>query len=95
MKTLIYGAGPIGQWLALRLHRAGRDVALLARGETLTKLRTVSIGLQLNAIGTELAEMVDEFSELRAEAGIDTPNLDDLLGQITQEANLPCRTQSH
>jgi 2-dehydropantoate 2-reductase len=34
MKTLIYGAGPIGQWLALRLHQAGTDVTLLARGRT-------------------------------------------------------------
>lgn len=31
MKTLIYGAGPIGQWLALRLERAGKDVTLLGR----------------------------------------------------------------
>ena len=31
MKTLIYGAGPIGQWLALRLNTAGKDVTLLAR----------------------------------------------------------------
>ena len=31
MKTLIYGAGPIGQWLALRLQLAGTDVSLLAR----------------------------------------------------------------
>ena len=29
MKTLIYGAGPIGRWMALRLHEAGRDVTLL------------------------------------------------------------------
>ena len=34
MKTLIYGAGPIGQWLALRLHKVGVDVTLLARGRT-------------------------------------------------------------
>ena len=34
MKTLIYGAGPIGRWLALRLHQAGADVTLLARGQT-------------------------------------------------------------
>ncbi len=39
MKTLIYGAGPIGQWLALRLHQAGKDVTLLARGETYRSLR--------------------------------------------------------
>ena len=29
MKTLIYGAGPIGRWLSLRLHDAGADVTLL------------------------------------------------------------------
>ncbi len=39
MKTLIYGAGPIGQWLALRLHRAGGDVTLLARNATWRALR--------------------------------------------------------
>jgi len=38
MKTLIYGAGPIGQWLALRLDQAGKDVTLLARGRTLQQL---------------------------------------------------------
>ena len=27
MKTLIYGAGPIGRWLALRLQQAGKDVS--------------------------------------------------------------------
>lgn len=30
MKTLIYGAGPIGQWLALRLDQAGLDGTLPA-----------------------------------------------------------------
>jgi len=34
MGTLIYGSEPIGRWLALRLHQAGRDVTLLARNET-------------------------------------------------------------
>ncbi len=39
MKTLIYGAGPIGQWLALRLHQAEKDVTLLARDDTYRSLR--------------------------------------------------------
>ncbi len=34
MRTLIYGAGPIGRWLALRLRKSGADVTLLARGAT-------------------------------------------------------------
>ena len=38
MKTLIYGAGPIGQWLALRLHQAGTEVTLLARNQTYRSL---------------------------------------------------------
>ena len=29
MKTMIYGAGPIGHWLALRLGRANGDVTVL------------------------------------------------------------------
>lgn len=43
MRTLIYGAGPIGQWLALRLHHAGQDVTLLARSETLSSLQREGI----------------------------------------------------
>jgi 2-dehydropantoate 2-reductase len=38
MKTLIYGAGPIGRWLALRLHQAGLDVTLLARNDAFRSL---------------------------------------------------------
>jgi ketopantoate reductase len=30
MKTLIYGAGPIGRWLALRLPKGNQDTTLLA-----------------------------------------------------------------
>ncbi len=29
MRRLIYGAAPIGRWLALRLALAGKDVTLL------------------------------------------------------------------
>ncbi|MEJ2289175.1 MAG: 2-dehydropantoate 2-reductase N-terminal domain-containing protein [Deinococcales bacterium] len=38
MKTVIYGAGPLGQWLTLRLSHSGADVTLLARGRTLDEL---------------------------------------------------------
>jgi len=33
MRTLVFGAGPIGRWLSLRLEQASKDVTLLARGE--------------------------------------------------------------
>ncbi|MEV5895957.1 ketopantoate reductase family protein [Nonomuraea fuscirosea] len=39
MKLLVYGAGVCGTLLAVRMHEAGHDVALLARGERLADLR--------------------------------------------------------
>ncbi len=39
MKVLVYGAGVTGTLLSVRLHDAGYDVSLLARGERLAALR--------------------------------------------------------
>jgi 2-dehydropantoate 2-reductase len=39
MKLLVYGAGVTGSRFAARLHEAGQDVSLLARGERLAALR--------------------------------------------------------
>ncbi len=39
MKLLVYGAGNTGSLFAARLHEAGHDVSLLARGERLAALR--------------------------------------------------------
>lgn len=39
MKILVYGAGVLGTLYAARLHEAGHDVALLARGPRLAALR--------------------------------------------------------
>ncbi|MEU2728239.1 ketopantoate reductase family protein [Streptomyces griseoviridis] len=39
MKLLVYGAGVLGSLFAARLHEAGHDVSLLARGERLAALR--------------------------------------------------------
>lgn len=39
MKILVYGAGVLGCLHAVRLHEAGHDVSLLARGERLVALR--------------------------------------------------------
>jgi 2-dehydropantoate 2-reductase len=39
MKLLVYGAGVTGSLFSARLHEAGHDVSLLARGERLTALR--------------------------------------------------------
>ncbi|GAA3945449.1 ketopantoate reductase family protein [Actinoplanes auranticolor] len=45
MKLLVYGAGVLGSLLAARMHDAGHDVALLARGERLACLRRHGIQL--------------------------------------------------
>jgi len=39
MKLLVYGAGVCGSLFAVRMHEAGHDVSLLARGERLAALR--------------------------------------------------------
>ena len=56
MKTLIYGAGPLGSLMAARLHEAGHDVALLARGQRLLDLRRH--GVVLEEEGSEHREVV-------------------------------------
>jgi 2-dehydropantoate 2-reductase len=45
MKLLVYGAGVLGSLFAVRLHEAGHDVALLARGERLAALRRHGVQL--------------------------------------------------
>jgi 2-dehydropantoate 2-reductase len=45
MRLLVYGAGVLGSLLAARMHEAGHDVALLARGERLAALRRHGIQL--------------------------------------------------
>jgi 2-dehydropantoate 2-reductase len=45
MKLLVYGAGVLGSLFAARLHEAGHDVSLLARGERLAALRRYGVQL--------------------------------------------------
>ncbi len=58
MKTLIIGAGPIGQWLALRLHQADRNVTLLARNDTYRSLRQSGIEIVDGLTGEKLVAKV-------------------------------------
>ena len=59
MRTLVYGAGPIGQWLALHMRRAGQDVTLLARGATCQRLRRDGIRIKDALTGERLTAQVD------------------------------------
>ncbi|WP_329051938.1 ketopantoate reductase family protein [Amycolatopsis sp. NBC_01488] len=45
MKLLVYGAGVTGSLFAARMHEAGHDVSLLARGERLAALRRHDVRL--------------------------------------------------
>ncbi|MCP4197632.1 MAG: ketopantoate reductase family protein [Proteobacteria bacterium] len=58
MKTLIYGAGPIGQWLALKLEKAGTDVTLLARGQTYEALEQDGIRIRDALTGEQVRAQV-------------------------------------
>ncbi len=50
-KVAIVGAGAIGGWMGVHLARAGAQLSVLARGETLSSLQTN--GLQLQQGGTQ------------------------------------------
>ncbi|PSK81204.1 2-dehydropantoate 2-reductase [Murinocardiopsis flavida] len=56
MKLLVYGAGVLGSQFAVRLHEAGHDVALLARGKRLAALRRH--GVQLAETGSPTVKRV-------------------------------------
>ena len=64
MKTLIYGAGPIGRWLALRLAKTGADVTLLARNETYRSLAEDGIQIVDGLTGERHAARVDLVEQL-------------------------------
>ncbi|MDP2964905.1 MAG: 2-dehydropantoate 2-reductase N-terminal domain-containing protein [Pelolinea sp.] len=56
MRILIFGAGPLGSLLAVRLHQGGQQVTLLARGQRLAELR--QYGIVLNNWTTKEEESV-------------------------------------
>ncbi|HUV16092.1 MAG TPA: 2-dehydropantoate 2-reductase N-terminal domain-containing protein [Pelolinea sp.] len=46
MRILVFGAGPLGSLLAVRLHQGGQDVTLLARGKRLADLKEYGVCLK-------------------------------------------------
>ena len=71
MRTLIYGAGPIGRWLTLRLAKAGADVTLLARNETYRSLAENGIEIVDGLTGERHAARVDLVEHLAPEERYD------------------------
>lgn len=66
MRTLVYGAGPLGSYIAAKLHEDGVEVALLARGQRLADLREHGVVLEhwrSGARETHNVPVVEELGE--------------------------------
>jgi ketopantoate reductase len=53
VRVLVFGAGPLGSLMAARLHEAGHEVSLLARGQRLADLENHGVVLQDEASGEQ------------------------------------------
>lgn len=68
MKTLIFGAGPIGQWLAHRLQQSGANPTLLARNKTYQSLERNGIEILDGLTGERHAAKVRLVNRLDPES---------------------------
>ena len=66
-RILVYGAGPLGSLLAARLHEAGHDVTILARGERLAQIKGRGIVLEDEESGRQEVAHVPVVDTLDAE----------------------------
>ena len=65
MRVLVFGAGPLGSLMAARLHEAGHEVSLLARGQRLDDLKSHGVVLRDEESGAEevaYVPVVDHFA---------------------------------
>ena len=71
MKTLIFGAGPLGSLYACLLHRAGIDVTLLARNEHYDFLKENGVILVNEFTKEKMTEKVKIVDSLKEDAAYD------------------------
>ena len=71
MKTLIFGAGPLGSLYAHLLHKSGADVSILARGERYIWLKKNGLVLQNEITGQKDTSQVTVVNELKQEDAYD------------------------
>ena len=64
MKTLLYGAGPLGSLYAYLLHKAGNDVTILARNEHYTFLKENGVVLVNEFTQEKIIEKVNLVDSL-------------------------------
>jgi len=65
MKTLIFGAGPLGSLYAHLLHQSGADVSVLARGERYSWLKENGLVLQNEITGHKDSSQVNVVNKLK------------------------------
>ena len=65
MKTLIFGAGPLGSLYAHLLHQSGTDVSVLARSERYSWLKENGMVLQNEITGHKDSYQVNVVNELK------------------------------
>ena len=71
MKTLFYGAGPLGSLYAHRLHQAGKDVTILARDERHNYIKEHGIVLVNEYAGKKEISRIRVMDTLAAEDAYD------------------------
>jgi len=64
MKTLIFGAGPLGTLYAYLLHKAGKDVTILARNKRLDYIRENGVVLKNEFTGKKVSADVKVVGSL-------------------------------
>jgi 2-dehydropantoate 2-reductase len=67
MKTLIYGAGPLGCVYSHLLHRSGKDVTLLVRGDRFERIKTDGVVLTDGFTGSTATTSVPITKSLEAD----------------------------
>ena len=71
MKTLIYGAGPLGSLYACLLHKAGKDVTILARNEHYEFLKENGIVMFNEFSNEKIVEKIKVVNELKEDDNYD------------------------
>jgi len=71
LKTLIFGAGPLGSLYACLLHKAGKDVTILARNEHYSFLKENGVVLFNEFTQQKITEKVNVVYSLGAEDSYD------------------------
>jgi len=71
MRILVYGAGVLGSLYAARLHDAGHDVTVLARGERYQQIKAGGVLIQDPRTGVRSVSLVPTIDRLEPDAVFD------------------------